>query len=157
MLFYLLCSTIIYGFLNGWSSLGIPVIVYNHSTGNVMELSIWSYIFMHILSLLPIYLILMTAALFIGTISGSTVLSVAISFVGYFMSNIVDLAANSVKYKFLRYFPTLCWDLSEYLYGGMSSYKYGTLLNSIIVDIVTIVILVVGAVIIFNKREIKNQ
>ena len=157
MLFYLLCSTIIYGFLHGWSSLGIPVIVYNHTTGNVMEISIWSYVFMHILSLLPLYLILMTAALFIGTISGSTVLSIAISFVGYFMSSIVSLAANSVKYKFLRYFPTLCWDLSEYLYGGMSSYKYGTLLNSIIVDVVTIVILVAGTIIVFNKKEIKNQ
>ena len=157
MLFYLLSTTVIYGFLNGWHSLSIPLIVYNHATGNVMEISIWYYLIMHFLAVLPIYLILMSASFFIGTLSGSSVVATAISFVGYFISSIVSMAANSIKYKIIRYFPTLCWDLTEYLFGGMSSYKYGTLLNSIIVDIVTTLLLIIGTIIVFNKKEIKNQ
>ena len=157
MLFFLLSTTVIYGFLNGWHSLSIPLIVYNHTTGNVMEISIWYYLIMHFLAVLPVYLILMSASFFIGTLSGSSVVAIAISFVGYFISSIVSMAANSIKYKIIRYFPTLCWDLTEYLFGGMSSYKYGTLLNSIIVDIITILLLIIGTIIVFNKKEIKNQ
>ena len=155
--FYLLAATIIYGFLEGWSSLSIPVIVYNFNTGKVMELSIWLYILYSTIAILPMYLILLSVAFFVGTLSGSNVVGIAISLVGYIFSSFVGAFANSIKYSIIKIFPPLCWDLSDYLFGGMSRYKHCTFTSSIIVDIVTLLILYVLTIVVFKKKEIKNQ
>jgi ABC-type transport system involved in multi-copper enzyme maturation permease subunit len=51
----------------------------------------------------------------------------------------------------------MCWNLSEFLDGGLPAFKYLTLVKSISVDAVTIFILFAFAYAIFKRKDIKNQ
>ena len=157
LLFRLVLSTIIYGFLNGWSSLSIPVIMYNFNTGKVMELSIWTYILIYTIGLLPLYLILLSLAFTLSVISGNNVLAVGVSIVGYIAASIINTFANSIKYSIVKFFPTLCWDLTPYWFGGLSPYRYSTFGVSLVVDIVVLILFIAISIFVFNRKEIKNQ
>ena len=57
----------------------------------------------------------------------------------------------------MKYFPTLCWNLNEFLWGGLPTYKELTFKTSFIVCIFTIVIITLGSLSVFKTRDIKNQ
>ena len=58
--------------------------------------------------------------------------------------------------KYLSWVPSLCWDFTDYLFGGISSYKYSNLYLSLFVSIVTFLIFFIGSFICFKKKDIKN-
>ena len=157
MLFYGVVSAVTYGVASGFDTLVAPNIIYNFSTHSVMEMNLLLCILAHVAALLPEYLLLLTIAFFISTVLGNTALSVTVTLLIYVFSSIINAIIVSYNVNILKYFPTLCWDFSEYLFGGIPSFKYASFVPSVVDCCVCYIILLVLSFIIFKRKNIKNQ
>lgn len=155
--FYALVCTLAYGLASGFGSLFDPVIVYDFASSSIVEMHLIPYLLLQFISVLPVYLIILTLAFFMSTISGNTALSVMVPFMTYFISGILSGFASILEVKALKYFPTMCWNLSDFLFGGLPSFKYSTLTTSLVVSVITFLVLFVFSFVIFKKKDIKNQ
>ena len=61
------------------------------------------------------------------------------------------------KFPFLSYSPTLNYQFNDFAFGAISPYKDIFLTKSIIVSVVSFVVLLTVSIIVFNKKDIKNQ
>ena len=93
----------------------------------------------------------------IGSTIGSSVVAFIVAFVTYFFGNIVSGFASVTNVAALKFLPMMNWDLSAYLFGGLPTFKYCNFKLALIVDIVTIVILFVLALVLFKRKNITNQ
>ncbi len=128
--------------------------VYDFNLGKVREISVLGMGVNGLLAVMPAYLIIFAIVMFMGTLSTSTVAAMCTGFGVYFFYDLINMLLSS---KILAYVPFYTWDLSSYLYGGLNSNVYASLGKSLVIDIVTILVLIVGAYIIFSRKEIKNQ
>ena len=156
-IFYAVVCMIAYGLASGFSSLVEPVVVYDFVSASIVEMGLIPYLLLQFVSVLPVYLIILTLAFFISTFSGNTALSIMVPFMTYFISSIISGLASSMEVKMLKFFPTMCWNFNEYLFGGMPSFKYASLGTSIAITILTFLILFILSFILFKKKDIKNQ
>lgn len=140
----------------GASSLKIPVVNYNYLTNKVVSQNIFSYVALSLATKAPIFIIIATLAFTLSTIIGNTAAAIAISFVGSIASSIINMLVIAYKVKFMRYFVTLNWDFSDYLFGGTSQFKYTNLNFSILICLIYFIILVLISFILFKKKNIKN-
>ena len=106
------------------------------------------------LSVTPAYLIIFAIVLFVGTLSTSSVASMCAGFGVYLF---YDLLGMWLSPKTLSFVPFYTWDLSAYMYGGMSSNVYASFGKSFIIDVITLILFVVMTYIIFKRKDIKNQ
>ena len=150
-------SSITYGIASGFDTLFDPYIVYSFNTHKVLEMNVLSMVGIQTLALLPEYLILLTLAFFIGTIAGSSAISITIPLFVYVFSSIINAMIQTFKVKVLSFFPTMCWDFSEYLFGGIPYFEYSNMVVSIIVSATIYLILIILSFIVFKNKDIKNQ
>lgn len=131
---YFLMCLICYGLLDKFSSYDIYMF---KEIGKCM------------LFLLPEYMIIMLFSFFVSCLvsnpSSCNVLGIGL-FIG---SSVVNDIINSNNLKYLKWFPTMCWNLSN---RGDSSMMF-----CIVVCIITLLILGIGSFLIFNNKEIKNR
>lgn len=157
LVFYLLYIGIIFiacGIAKGFSSYLSPIIVYDFSIGAIKEMSIISYLFINSVSYIPMFLVLLALTFFIGVFVKNEAMTVGIPIVVYIISLFLNYSSGI---KIMKYFPTLCWNLNEFLWGGLPTYKELTFKTSFIVCIFTIVIITLGSLSVFKTRDIKNQ
>lgn len=113
------------------------------------DINMFKEIGKYMLFLLPEYMIILLFSFFVSCLvdnpSSCNVLGIGL-FIGSSIIN--DIVINN-NLKYLRWIPTMCWDLSN---RGDSS-----MLFCIVVCIVTILVLICGSFIIFNNKEIKNR
>ena len=100
------------------------------------------------------FLVLLALTFFIGVFIKNEAMTVGIPIVVYIISLFLNYSSGI---KIMKYFPTLCWNLNEFLWGGLPTYKELTFKTSIIVCIFTIVIITLGSLSVFKTRDIKNQ
>lgn len=136
------------------SSLFQPMLYYDLAKGEVIKHSVLFACIEQLIVILPMYLILLGLSLLLGVITTNTAVAIIVPIVVNSAAGIINMIAKSRIFAFL---PTMCWDLSAYLHGGISPFKYSTLPISIVVDIITIVLLYGATIVIFNKKDIKNQ
>ena len=129
-------------------------VVYDFSMGKVREVSVLGQCLYGFVSVLPAYLIIFFFVIFMGGLSTSTIATVGSTFGVYLF---YDLLSLGFKPKVLAYLPFYCWDLSPYMYGGLSSNIHASFGTSLLVDIVTIIVLMILSFVVFKKKEIKNQ
>jgi len=129
-------------------------VVYDFNLGKVREINFLGHCLYGFISVLPAYLIIFFITIFMGVLSTSTIATISSVFGVYFFYDIFSLA---FKPKVLSFLPFYCWDLSPFMFGGLSQNKYSTFGKSLIIDIVTMVGLVALSYILFKKKEIKNQ
>ena len=140
----------------GASSLKIPVASYNYAANSVVALNIFKYILLVFVAKVPIFVLISTLAFMLSTLIGNTAASIAISFVGSIAASIINMLVITYKVKFMRYFVTLNWDFSDYLFGGSSQFKYTNFNFSLIICLIYFIIMVLIAFIIFKRKNIKN-
>ena len=80
----------------------------------------------------------------------------AISIVGYIAAEIINSAAYYFNIKWLKYFVTLNWNLSDYLYGKTPSLEGTSLTFSIIMCLIYLLVMIIPTFIYFKKKNIKN-
>lgn len=147
---------IIGGIFFGFSSLNIPVIIYNFVQNKVMHINLFKYIFDNVLAVLPEFILLATLAFAISTITNVSTLGVALPIVGVGAADIINLIAINRNIIPLKYFVTLNWNFTNYLYGGVNSFPTLSIPFSILICAIYFLIMIITAFIIFNKRNIKN-
>ena len=161
ILFITIISTYIMEFIIGsiffgFSDLNIPIIVYNTSTEQIMHIGLFKYVIDMVLTTLPQYILLLTLSFAISTIICNSATAIAIPIIGSFVSEIINSLMQVFKLDFLKYFVTLHWDLSQYLYGSHVRYEGFNMLLSIIICLIYFIIIIVPTFIIFKKKNIKN-
>lgn len=147
---------IIGGIFFGFSSLNIPVIIYNFVQNKVMHINLFKYIFDNVLAVLPEFILLATLAFAISTITNVSTLGVALPIVGVGAADIINLIAINRNIIPLKYFVTLNWNFTNYLYGGVNSFPTLSIPFSILICAIYFLIMIITAFIVFNKRNIKN-
>ena len=102
------------------------------------------------------YILLLTLAFACSTIFANTALAVAVPFLGYIASSIINQFALLYKLDWIKYFVTPNWDLSYYLFGGLPLFKGLTAPFSILICVLYLAILLILSLVVFKKRDIKN-
>ena len=156
LLFYFIISLISYGIIGSFSDYLNPIVVYDFVSKGIKEYSIVGYCLLYTLANLPQYLIILSLSFFASTIVANTSVAIIISIISYFAGNIVNMLIEGNNIKYLAWFPTMCWDLTPYLFGGISSFQYSSLGLSIMVSVITLLILIVLSFVLFRKKDIKN-
>ena len=152
----ILMQILVGGILFGFESLFEPVVVYNLSTNAIQEINILAYLGIQTLTQLPIIILLATLAFAISTIFSNSALAITVSLLGYMGASIINQLAIAYNLTFMKYFVTMNWDLSQYLFGGLPYMEGMNLITSIIICVVYLLIMLIPTFIIFKKRNIKN-
>lgn len=141
--------------LFGFNSLKVPVLIYNHSVGVLEVVNAFKYFGLIFMATLPKIILLVTLAFSCSAIINSTAFSMAITFCGFIGAEFINALAYAYDIKFLDYFVTTNWDWTQFLFGGKSMYGL-TFNHSFIVCISYFLIMIILAIWVFNKKNIKN-
>ena len=152
----LLMELIVGGIVFGYDSLSIPVVEYNFNTSQLEILNIFTYVGIEILTQLPMIILLATLAFALSTIFTNSALAITISLLGFMSPSIINALVIQYKVNFMRFFVTMNWDLSEYLFGKLPSMQGMTLGFSIIMCLIYLFAMIIPTFIIFKKKNIKN-
>lgn len=152
----ILMQILVGGILFGFDSLSIPVIQYNFDTQSVQSMNIFVYVLIQTLTQLPMIILLATLAFAISTIFTNSALAITISLLGYMSNMIINQLVIMYNLNFMKYFVTMNWDLSQYLFGNLPNMQGMTLISSILINIVYFMIMIIPTFIIFKKKNIKN-
>ncbi len=151
---FILAQYIAGGIAFGFDNYKIPVVEYDFTKGEVVTMSVVSYALLTTLAIMPMYILLVTFAFCLGTLFMNSAIGIAIPILGNMVSELFTLFAE--KIKILKYFVTVNWDLSVYLFGGNGVVKDLTFTKSLIICIVYLLIMVVCFTVVFKRRDIKN-
>ena len=155
LLVYAVITAIINGIVFGEiSSVFDPVVFYDFNKQQVITHSLWFACLERFIVILPMFLIMLGVSILLGVLTTNTAVSIIVPIVINTSAGIINALAKGKIFAFL---PTMCWNLSEFLHGGIPSFKYLKLSTSIIVDVITIVLLFGVSMFIFRKKDIKNQ
>ena len=152
----ILMQVLIGGILFGFDSLSLPVIEYNFNTNSIQSINVFVYLGIQTLAQLPMIILLSTLAFAISTIFSNSALAIIISLLGYMANSVINQLAIMYNLGFMKYFVTMNWDLSQYLFGGLPYMEGMTFIGSILINIVYFLILIIPTIVIFKKRNIKN-
>lgn len=152
----LLMELIVGGIVLGYDSLSIPVVEYNFNTSQLEILNIFTYVGIEILTQLPMIILLATLAFALSTIFTNSALAITISLLGFMSPSIINALVIQYKVDFMRFFVTMNWDLSEYLFGKLPSMQGMRLGFSIIMCLIYLFAMIIPTFIIFKKKNIKN-
>ena len=152
----LIMELLVGGVVFGYDSLSISVLEYNFNTGSLEVLSIFTYLGIQIITQLPIYVLLATLAFACSTIFVNSPLAISISLLGYMTANTINLLVISNKIEFMKFFVSLNWDFSEYLYGNLPQMEGLTPIFSAVICAVYFAIMIIATFITFKKKNIKN-
>ena len=155
MLFLSLIELLIGGVMLGFSSLKIPVVVYDTLNSTLKTYNIFSYLGLNLLCTLPIYLVLGLAALMLSTITLSTSAASTITFLIYLVGNIIANLALSFNIKILKLFISLHWDFSYLVKLSNNPYNFKPI-TSLSVVLIYLIVMYLTTLLIFNKRDVKN-
>lgn len=146
---------IIGGLFFGFSSLSLPYVVYNFTTGSTEVVNLFKFILLDIVTALPRLFLFATLAFALSTIINNTAFAIAITFCGTIGESLLRALYFSLDLKILNYFVTNNWHYKEFLFGGISSYGV-SLTHAIIVCIVYFLIMMIVSFIVFKRKDIKN-
>ena len=147
---------IVGGIFFGFDSLSIPAVIYDHSTGKLIEMGIFKNVLITGLGKLPIYVLLGTLAFALSTIFNNTPVAITITLMGYMASSIINQFAYYYDIKWLKFFVTPNWDFTQFFYGGLPLIKGVTVPFAVVICLIYFAIMISVSFVVFRKRNIKN-
>lgn len=147
---------IVGGIVYGFDSLNIPIVIYNFDTNMIQEFNVFAYSAIQLVTQLPIIILLATLSFALSTIFTNAPVAIAIPLLGYMGVAVINQLAIEYNIGFLKYFVTLNWDFSQYLFGAMPIMEGLTSIFSAIICIIYFLIMIVPTFVIFKKKNIKN-
>ena len=155
MMAYGLMTGLVNGIVFGdIKSLFEPMLVYDFNKSEVIKQSLFINCFEKFISVLPMFLILLGVSILFGVLTTNVATAIVIPLACNIGASIINAFARGRLFAFL---PTMCWNLTEFLHGGMPTFKYLKLPICIVVDVITIVLLYGFSYFFFKKKDIKNQ
>ncbi len=153
ILFMIFVEIIMGGIILGFASLKIPVLIYTASKLKIY--SLFKYVFLALLSNMSMYLILSLIAFLLSVLTLSNSGAITITFLFYLVANVISNLAMVYKVGMFKYFVSLNWNFRYIL--DMQKNAYGLSLGfSSMVLTFYIILMVLMAFIIFDKRDVKN-
>ena len=145
------------GIAKGYGDYVGKVYYYKFNTNSVQEINTVKYMILSGLAILPQYLLLMTLAFSLSVLFINSPIAIAMPLLGIMGAEIINnLAYTFEKAKFLRFFVTPNWDLSKFLFGKLPKFEPISLPFSITICAIYFVVMLVGSMYVFKRREIKN-
>ncbi len=144
------------GIIQGFDKFGTPAVVYDHTTNQIQEINLISYLVMQALGKLPIYIALMTLAFALSTIFTNTALAITIALLGYMGAPFVNAIGLQFNLDWIRYFITPNWDFTQYFFGGLPSFEGITPIFSIVIVLMYMLVMLIPTFMVFKKKNIKN-
>lgn len=151
-----LMQLIVGGVLFGFGSLSIPIAVYNFDINKIQSFNIFTYLLILFAGKLPLYILLLTFIFLLSVLTTNSAVAITLGILAYVFSGLINGMAVYLDVKWLRFFPTLHWDFTQYLFGSVSQNKYITIGLSAIMCISYFISLIVPSFILFMKKNIKN-
>ncbi len=130
-------------------------ITYDWNLNKVVEVNTFQY-FLELFKVIPfMYIIMILMIMFASVLFTSTALSGAFGFALIIIPQILSMFIN--KYKWIAYLPFFSWDMSAYMFGGSSSYKFLNYKLQLFLNIAYIIIFFILNLVAFKKKDVKNQ
>lgn len=130
------------------------VAVYSFKAKSVIEINSLLYVLLIFLSSLPLLIIILLVVILVGVISTNTVVVLLSGVAVYSSPNILAKCFTEKNKAFL---PIYNWNLSDYLFGGVTSNNYASFGLAVLVCVITIILLLIVTLYLFSKKEVKNQ
>ena len=154
--FLVALQLIIGGILFGVDSINLGMIVYDFNAEKVIKLNIFLYMIIRILAKLPMLIIILDLSFLFGIVLNNIIGSFSIVMIIYTFSEVINNIIITYNLEFMKFFITLNWNFQDYLFGGMSIYKYLDLKKSMLIFIIYDIILLGIMFVSFKRKNIKN-
>ena len=155
ILFMLIIEIVVGGLIFGFSSLSIPVVIFNRVTDNLVTYNVLIYTLLSLLSELPMYLVLGTLCFALSTITRSTSAATTITFLFYLIGGVISELALTYNWHIFKAFVSIHWRFSYLVDFTSNPYNINPWISLLTVLIYIGVILCL-AFIYFNKKDVKN-
>lgn len=152
----ILMELIVGGIILGYDSLSIPVLEYNFNTQKLESMSVFTYLGLQIITQLPIYILLATLAFSCSTLFTNGAIAIVISLLGYMSAETINILITQFEIQFMKYFVSMNWDFSVYLFGNLPRMEGMAASSSAIICLIYFAIMIIPTFIIFKKKNIKN-
>ena len=130
-------------------------VIYNFNTKNCIEISYIKESLIGFIYSLPMIILLGIFVFALSTIVTNAPFALGMGFGAYLSESVFQLLINRIK--LISFSPTLNYNLSTYMFGQINSIKELYFSKAIIIDIISFIILFIVILIVFNKKDIKNQ
>ncbi len=149
--------SLIDGIAFGFEDLFLPVVSYSHHVGKIVEYNTYVYVILNFISILPHYLILFTLGFLISILLENSVVGIIVPLViDTFGGLIMELLPKSLA-RVSAILPFNCWELNNFLFGRIPSNEYASFGLALFVDVLLIVVMLLLSILLFKKKDIKNQ
>lgn len=149
----MLIELLLGGIMLGFDSLKVPVLLMNDST--VITMNVLKYSVLNLLSVSPMYLVLIILCFTLSTVTTSTSASITITFLFYLASNIIRNFVLWYNLKFLNWFVSIHWNFSYLVTGESNPFEIKAYISGIVISIYVIVMLLISYIY-FHKKDVKN-
>ena len=156
ILLLIIMQLVIGGFIFGFESLNIPVVVYNFTNSKLIEYSVFEYMLMGIAVKIPLLLMMITISYFLGVLTSSMIISITMPLMLYVFSSSLKYLAIEYELEFMKYLVNINWNIQDYLFGKLPEFQFVNFEFSMFILFIYFIILGVLTLIIFNKKNIKN-
>jgi len=156
ILYLILIQLVIGGAVFGFSSLEIPVIVYNFNSMSIYEYNIFLYMIIRIIVKLPMIVMIGSISYSLSILFSNVVTSVVIPLFIYIFTDSIKYLILQYKLNSLKYLVNITWNFGSHLFGKIDGVEGITLENSIIIYLVYYVVIVFITYINFKNKDIKN-
>ena len=156
ILYLILLQIFIGGYIFGFSSLKIPVIIYDFSKDAIIEYNIFIYMIIRIITKLPLLLMMITISFSLSTIINSISTSITIPLFIYIFTPSINYLILQYKIYFLKYLVNINWDFNNYLFGKKSEIEGLELKTSLIIWSIYFIMIIIFTYLNFKKKNIRN-
>lgn len=153
ILFIVITQSLIGGFIYGFADYSTPLIQYNFNTQNVMQINVFSNIFILMLAKMPMYLLVLSITFAISTISSNTSISIILGLLVYLSKNIIYV---NEKMEFSKYLLPTNWDFTIYLYGKLPEVAFLKFDFSVMICLISFIFIMLVTFTYFENKDIKN-
>lgn len=137
------------GLLFGFDSYSLEAIRYNHITQQIETMSLNNYMILMFFSKVPMYIILTIFSLLLGTITNNMAINILFSLGLYLISSEGILFNNISKYLFIYN-----WDISKYLFGGMSGVG---IIQPVLISVFSTLFIIIALTYIFKNKDVVSE
>lgn len=156
VLMLIITQFIIGGSIFKFEGFNVPVVVYNFNSSKLIEYSVIEYMLIRIIAKIPFLLVLIGISMFLSVLFNSLIISITMPLMLYMFSPTLMYLTEQYKLHFMKYLININWNLEDYLFGQLPKLSFINLKFSVIIMGVYLLVLFLGMLIIFKKKNIKN-
>ena len=156
ILYLILLQLLIGGYIFGFSSLKLAVIVYNFNSGAIVEYNVFIYMIIRIITKLPMIIMILTISFSISTIINNVASSITIPLFIYVFSSSINYLILQYNIIPLKYLVNVNWNFNNYLFGKIGEIEGINLKSSLVIFGGYFVAIAIITYINFKKKNIRN-